>query len=63
MTTMANPITITFDQSYKGLHYIPSGKLKDILTGEVKGTIDPVNKKVHITLVPHRWVVLEIEKK
>jgi len=63
MTSMANPRTITFNQSYKGLHYIPSGTLKDIMTGEAKGSIDPVSKKVNITLAPHTWVVLEVEKK
>jgi len=63
MTSMANPRTITFNQNYKGLHYIPSGKLKDIMTGEIKGSIDSVNKKIHITLAPHTWVVLEVEKK
>jgi len=63
MTSMANPKSITFNQNYKGLHYVPSGKLKDIMTGEVKGTIDPINKKVNITLAPHTWVVLEVERK
>jgi hypothetical protein len=60
---MENPKTITFNQSYKGLYYVPSGRLKDIMTGEVKGSIEPVSKKVNITLAPHTWVVLEVEKK
>jgi len=63
MTSMATPETVVFNQSYRGLHYVPSGKLKDIMTGEVKGTIDPITKKVNITLAPHTWVVLEVEKK
>jgi len=50
MTSMENPSSVTFNQSYKGLHYVPSGKLKDIMTGEVKGSIDLVSKKVTITL-------------
>lgn len=63
MTSMANESIVEFNQPYKGLHYVPSGQLKDIMTGEVKGTIDVVNKKVKITLAPHTWVVLEVEKK
>jgi len=63
MTSMANPSSVTFTQSYKGLHYVPSGQLKDIMTGEVKGTIDIQNKKINIVLAPHTWVVLEVEKK
>jgi len=60
---MVNPSTVVFNQSYTGLHYVPSGKLKDIMTGEVKGTIDPLTKKVKITLAPHTWVILEVESK
>jgi|GEM_PF-1680381 len=62
MTPMSAERSITFDQSYKGLHYTPTGKLKDIITGEVKGEIDPDTKKVKITLAPHQWVILEVER-
>ena len=61
MTSMANESIVHFNQTYKGLHYVPSGQLKDIMTGEVKGTIDTQNKKINITLAPHTWVVLEVE--
>ena len=61
MTSMANESIVHFNQTYKGLHYVPSGQLKDIMTGEVKGTMDTQNKKVNITLAPHTWVVLEVE--
>jgi len=61
MTSMAHERIVQFSQPYKGLHYEPSGQLKDIMTGEVKGTIDVINKKVNITLAPHTWVVLEVE--
>jgi len=63
MTSVAHERIVQFSQPYKGLHYEPSGQLKDIMTGEVKGTIDVINKKVNITLAPHTWVVLEVEKK
>jgi hypothetical protein len=63
MTPMSKERTVSFNQTYKGLHYQPSGGLKDILTGEIKGEIDPKSKKIKITLAPHEWVVLEIEKK
>jgi len=61
MTSLATPRTVIFNQSYKGLHYEPSGQLIDIMTSEVKGTIDPVTKKINITLAPHTWVVLEVK--
>jgi len=53
--------TITFNQSYKGLSYAPSGNLKDILSGEIKGNIDLTGQTINITLSPHEWVILEVE--
>ena len=63
MTPMTAERTVTFNQSYQGLHYQPTGNLKDIITGETKGKIDSDTHKIEITLAPHEWVVLEVEQK
>ncbi len=63
MTSLSDERTVSFSQPYEGLHYVPSGVLKDIITGEEKGRIDVNTKTVNITLAPHTWVVLEVEAK
>jgi len=63
MTPMNKERDVNFNQGYENLHYVPSGILKDIITGEVKGKIDSINKKIKINLKPHEWVVLEVESK
>ncbi len=62
MTSINDPKDSKFNQSYKNLHYEPTGKLIDIKTGQQRGSIDPVSKKIKIDLKPHEWMILEVER-